>query len=91
MDIGTIIKNTRRLMFFRLTTRMKISFFQATPPLILYGGGVGGGIEPRVRCPRYPLDHKGDRKSQLENKYMKRKYELILYGGGVGGGIEPRI
>ncbi len=30
-------------------------------------GGVGGGIEPRVMCPRYPLDHKGDGKKVRKN------------------------
>ncbi len=30
--------------------------------LVLYWGGVGGGIEPRVRCPRYPLGHDSDEK-----------------------------
>ncbi len=60
--------------------------------LILCGGGVGGGIEPRVRCPRYPLDHKGDEKKVIWkiNKWKKLN-ELVLYGVGVGGGIEPRV
>ncbi len=26
------------------------------------GGGVGGGIEPGVRCPCYPLGNDGDEK-----------------------------
>ncbi len=57
----------------------------------MYCGKVGRVIEHRVRFPRYPLDHKGDRKSQLENKYMKKWNELVLYGGGDGGEIEPGV
>ncbi len=51
MDIGPIIK-VRYSPAYVLSFDNKnenIIFFQATPPLILYGGGVGGGIEPHTK------------------------------------------